>query len=63
MESAKGKLCPMTGATCTETACAWWCSFAQDCAVPLIAGILADSDLCKTVWEAQKCFGQMETNT
>lgn len=59
MESAKGKLCPMTGATCTETACAWWCGWAKDCAVPLLAGMFADSEICRNVFEeVQECSGQ-----
>lgn len=35
-------------AKCTGTECAWWCGFAQDCAVPLLAGMFADSEICRT---------------
>ena len=37
-------------AYCIGKDCSWWCEFAQDCAVPLIAGILADSSICMTGW-------------
>lgn len=50
MESAKNKMCPMTGKICAENKCAWWCSFAEDCSVPLTAGILADSDINRISW-------------
>lgn len=53
MESAKGKICPMMNDFCMEKKCAWWCSWAQDCAVPLTAGILADSDICRTKWNVE----------
>lgn len=54
MESSKGKICPFSYASdfpdeiCHESQCAWWCSFAGDCAVPLLAGMFADSDACNT---------------
>lgn len=50
MESAKNKMCPMTGKTCAKSNCAWWCSFAKDCSVPLTAGILADSEINRISW-------------
>lgn len=51
METAKDKVCPMSGRPCKEEACAWWCKFAKDCAVPLLAGMFADSDVCNNRWE------------
>lgn len=51
MESAKGKICPLMKVICMEEQCAWWCSWAKDCAVPLTAGVLSDSDICRTKWE------------
>ena len=51
MESARGKICPINGGMCCTQACAWWCHFAQDCAVPLIAGILADSEINRITWK------------
>lgn len=47
-ETVKDKICPLTHALCKEAHCAWWCGFAQDCAVPLLAGMFADSDVCQT---------------
>lgn len=51
------KECPMMGAImhqrgvpCAGKHCAWWCEFAKQCAVPLAAEILADSDICNNVW-------------
>lgn len=51
MEAAKDKICPLTGKVCKENVCAWWCEFAKDCAVPLLAGMFADSDVCNNRWE------------
>lgn len=58
MESAKGKICPMIGKTCAEDKCAWWCDFGQDCAVPLTAGILADSEINRICWDTVKKEGE-----
>ena len=49
------KFCPiMTNGgymhDCIGKECAWWCEFARDCAVPLAAGILADSSVCQNTW-------------
>ena len=54
MESAKGKMCPLIGKICTEKKCAWWCGFAQECSVPLTAGILADSEINRIRWDSMK---------
>lgn len=43
METARSKRCPLTGSMCRTKFCAWWCGFADDCAVPLLAGMFADS--------------------
>lgn len=51
------KICPLRTARpvdasqCIGENCAWWCKFAKQCAVPLAAEILADSDICNNVWE------------
>lgn len=52
------KLCPilvaspaMQGTLCIQQHCAWWCEYAKCCSVPLIAGILADSTICQSVFE------------
>lgn len=54
MEGSKGKFCPVISTdgyyVCKESDCAWWCGFAQDCAAPLIAGILADSSINQVKW-------------
>lgn len=56
MESSKEKNCPILSAPssdwekCVGEKCAFWCSFAQDCAVPLVAGILADSSINQVKW-------------
>lgn len=54
MESAKNKICPIAGRVCEEEKCAWWCSFAQDCAVPLLAGMYADGEDCRTEFGGEK---------
>lgn len=59
MESSKDKKCPFmmtvsspfVSGECIEEQCAWWCGFAQDCAAPLIAGILADSSINQVDWK------------
>ena len=45
------KICPVRKLECSGEKCAWWSKFAENCAVPLIAEILADSDICNNVWE------------
>lgn len=35
---------------CIGAACAWWLSCADACAVPTIAGVLIDRDICKTIF-------------
>lgn len=47
METSKDKICPFLMSNlpiirhCLESRCAWWCGFAQDCAVPLLTWMLA----------------------
>lgn len=41
-------------AICAETECSWWCGFAQDCSVPLLAGMFAGSDACNTKFGGDK---------
>lgn len=51
METSKNKICPLLkDRDCIENSCAFWCDFAQDCSVPLLAGMFADSSVCKTVF-------------
>lgn len=54
MESAKGKICPVMKVICMEEQCAWWCSWAKDCAVPLSTGILADSTINQVCFEGSE---------
>lgn len=39
---------------CIGERCAFWCDFSTECAVPALAGMFADSDICNT------CFGSKE---
>ena len=50
MENSIDKFCPLRGCKCNPDDCAWWCDFAKDCAVPLMAGMFADSEICNTVF-------------
>lgn len=36
---------------CIRKECAWWCDFADSCAIPLLAGMFADSDICRNIFE------------
>ena len=38
-------------ATCIRKDCAWWCDFADSCAIPLFAGMFADSDICRNIFD------------
>lgn len=54
------KICPIRIAgqgfsyDCLGEDCAWWQDYANDCAVSVVAGILADSTICQNVWEEEK---------
>lgn len=52
------KICPICVAGennfvnyCIRQDCAWWADYADDCSIPVIAGILADSNICQNVWK------------
>ena len=55
METSKEKFCPVISTDgyykCKGPECAWWCGFAQDCAIPLMAGMFADSKVCDVRFE------------
>lgn len=53
MMNALDKLCPMKrlNGYCIGERCAWWLEFAKECAVPVAAGILADSTICRNVFD------------
>lgn len=53
METARGNLCPLTMQECMVERCARWCTFGEDCAVPLLTGIMADSTVCQTIWSEE----------
>lgn len=43
--------CPINkGEDCVYSNCMWWCDFANDCAVPLLAVLISDSDICRSVF-------------
>ena len=55
----KEKLCPFKfngkqeQGKCQGEICAFWCEFANGCAVPLLAGMFADSTICQDVFEEE----------
>ena len=55
-----GKYCPIMVAggnthvsQCIGKDCVWWLPYANDCALPVVAGILADSKICQNVFEME----------
>lgn len=57
-KSVDEKICPimMSGnknpdGHCIGEQCGWWCKFANDCSVPLLAGMFADSEICRNVFD------------
>lgn len=62
MEEEFRKICPfridntppISNDRCIRSSCAWWCEFAQECAVPLLAGMIADGDLCRTAFDGSR---------
>lgn len=36
---------------CLKERCMWWCGFADDCAVSLLASMFADSSICRNAFE------------
>lgn len=55
------KVCPImcAGANqavcyCIGKDCAWWCDFANDCSVPLLAGMFADSEICRNDFDTER---------
>ena len=45
------KTCPIKNNACIKDKCMWWCNFANDCSIPLLAGMFADSSVCNNVFE------------
>lgn len=54
------KLCPFGWAHCAKEVCEWWLEFANSCAIPLTACILADSTICQNVWEREPRWTEQE---
>ena len=57
---AELKPCPMMiasqmpNAMCIGKDCAWWCEYAKRCAIPLLADMFADSEICRNVFNEQE---------
>ena len=56
--SKEEKICPILKIgenryvnNCMKEQCEWWIPFAHQCAVTLVAGILADSTICQNVFD------------
>lgn len=45
------KKCPLKNSNCDKEKCMWWCNFAHDCSIPLLAGMFADSSICNNIFE------------
>lgn len=54
------KLCPFGWTHCAKEVCEWWLEFANSCAIPLTACILADSTICQNVWEREPRWTEQE---
>ena len=53
MREEKGRYCPVMKEKCVKEDCAWWCEWTridESCAIPLLAGMFADSTVCRTVF-------------
>ena len=44
-------VCPLFQDDCIEKACAFWCQWGKDCSIPLLAGMFADSEICRNDFE------------
>lgn len=54
---ARGEFCPLMISSRNMHAtpdCKWWCEFAKDCSILLSAGMFADSEICRNVFEESK---------
>lgn len=60
MNDADKKVCPLrlnsrdytARLKCIGKECSWWCNFADDCSIPLLAGMFADSSVCRNVFNS-----------
>lgn len=53
------KVCPLrfsdtlvSRPKCIGKECSWWCNFANDCSIPLLAGMFADSSVCRNTFNS-----------
>lgn len=53
------KVCPLrfndtlvSRPKCIGEECSWWCNFADSCSIPLLAGMFADSSICRNVFNS-----------
>ena len=53
--NSEWKVCPImptkTTGNCLGKDCAWFCGFAEECAIPLLACMFADSEICRNVFK------------
>lgn len=47
------RMCPLLQDDCIGKTCAFWCHWAKDCSVPLLAGMFADSEICRNTFERE----------
>lgn len=58
-QKPKDNFCPLmvsggnmhVNGRCIGEDCAWFCEFAGSCSIPLLAGMFADSEICRNVFE------------
>ena len=36
---------------CIREDCSWWCKWANNCSIPLLTGMFADSAICQSIFE------------
>lgn len=44
---------------CIGKDCVWFLNFTNDCAVPVTAGILADSTICQNIFKVEKRYVEL----
>ena len=47
------RMCPLLQDDCMGKYCAFWCQWAKDCSIPLLAGMFADSEICRNTFESE----------
>lgn len=41
-------------AFCLGKECAFFCDYADSCAIPLLTNIFADSEICRNIWDQKE---------